>query len=63
MSANVKSSCPEFAYSKVMEVPLFAGFMYAAVGSFIIQVWRALDLRVVASSAVLDDRHRRGGTL
>ena len=36
-----------FAYSKVMEVPLFAGFMYAAVGSYIIQVWRALDLRVV----------------
>ena len=48
VSANVKSwSYPEFAYSKVMEVPLFAGFMYAAVGSYIIQVWRVLDMRVV----------------
>jgi len=48
VSANVKSwSYPEFGYSKVMGVPLFAGFMYAAVGSYIIQVWRALDMRVV----------------
>jgi uncharacterized membrane protein YoaT (DUF817 family) len=48
VSANVRSwTYPDFAYSKVMDVPLFAGFMYAAVGSYIIQVWRALDMRVV----------------
>ena len=39
-------SYPDFAYTKVFGVPLFAGFMYAAVGSYIIQAWRLLDLRV-----------------
>jgi uncharacterized membrane protein YoaT (DUF817 family) len=39
-------SYPEFAYTKVWGVPLFAGFMYASVGSYIIQAWRLLDLRV-----------------
>lgn len=37
---------PDAAYSKVLGVPLFSGFMYAAVGSYIIQAWRLLDLRV-----------------
>jgi uncharacterized membrane protein YoaT (DUF817 family) len=39
-------SYPDFAYTKVFGVPLFSGFMYAAVGSYIIQAWRLLDLRV-----------------
>ncbi|CAA9345281.1 MAG: Uncharacterized membrane protein YoaT [uncultured Gemmatimonadetes bacterium] len=39
-------SYPDFAYSKVFGVPLFAGFMYAAVGSYIIQAWRLFDLRI-----------------
>ena len=39
-------SYPDEAYSKVLGVPLFAGFMYAAVGSYIIQAWRLFDLRV-----------------
>ena len=39
-------SYPDFAYTKLMGVPLFSGFMYAAVGSYIIQAWRLLDLRV-----------------
>jgi uncharacterized membrane protein YoaT (DUF817 family) len=39
-------SYPDFAYSKVFGVPLFSGFMYAAVGSYIIQAWRLLDLRI-----------------
>ena len=39
-------SYPDFAYTKVLGVPLFSGFMYAAVGSYIIQAWRILDLRV-----------------
>lgn len=46
-SASIRSwSYPDFAYTKVLGVPLFAGFMYAAVGSYIIQAWRLLDLRV-----------------
>lgn len=39
-------SYPDFAYSKVWGVPLFSGFMYAAVGSYICQAWRLLDVRV-----------------
>jgi uncharacterized membrane protein YoaT (DUF817 family) len=27
-------------------VPLFSGFMYAAVGSYVIQAWRLLDVRI-----------------
>lgn len=46
-SSGIKSwAYPDFAYSKVLGVPLFSGFMYAAVGSYIIQAWRLLDLRV-----------------
>ncbi len=37
---------PDFAYSKLFGVPLFSGFMYAAVGSYVIQAWRLLALRV-----------------
>jgi len=37
---------PDFAYTKLFGVPLFSGFMYAAVGSYIIQAWRLLDIRV-----------------
>lgn len=39
-------SYPDFAYSKIFGVPLFSGFMYAAVGSYIIQAWRLFDLRI-----------------
>ena len=39
-------SYPDFGYTKVWGVPLFAGFMYASVGSYIIQAWRLLDLRI-----------------
>lgn len=39
-------SYPDPAYTKVFGVPLFAGFMYAAVGSYIIQIWRLLQLSV-----------------
>jgi uncharacterized membrane protein YoaT (DUF817 family) len=37
---------PGDAVTKVAGVPVFAGFMYAAVGSYICQAWRRLDLRV-----------------
>jgi uncharacterized membrane protein YoaT (DUF817 family) len=40
-------SYPEEAFFKIATVPLFAGFMYAAVGSYIAQAWRILDLKLV----------------
>lgn len=47
-SSGIKSwAYPDFAYTKLFGVPLFSGFMYAAVGSYIIQAWRLLELRVV----------------
>lgn len=47
-SSGIKSwTYPDFAYTKVLGVPLFSGFMYAAVGSYIIQAWRLFELRVV----------------
>lgn len=46
-SSDIRSwSYPDFAYTKVLGVPLFSGFMYAAVGSYIIQAWRLFDLRI-----------------
>ncbi len=39
-------SYPEDAFFKLGTVPLFAGFMYAAVGSYIAQAWRILDLEI-----------------
>lgn len=46
-SSGIRSwTYPEFAYTKLFGVPLFSGFMYAAVGSYIIQAWRLLELRV-----------------
>lgn len=38
---------PDFAYTKLLGVPLFAGFMYAAISSYIIQAWRILDVRII----------------
>ena len=37
---------PWDAWSMVGGVPLYAGFMYAAVGSYLCQAWRRFDLRV-----------------
>lgn len=46
-SSGIKSwSYPDFAYTKLSGVPLFSGFMYAAVGSYIIQAWRLFDLKI-----------------
>jgi len=46
-SAGIKSwAYTDFGYTKILGVPLFAGFMYASIGSYIIQAWRLLDLRV-----------------
>ena len=47
-SGSIQSwSYPDFAYSKLFGVPLFSGFMYAAVGSYIIQAWRLFHLRIL----------------
>lgn len=47
-SSGIRSwAYPDFAYTKLFGVPLFSGFMYAAVGSYIIQAWRLFELRVV----------------
>lgn len=47
VSAPIRSwSYPDPAYTKVWGVPLFSGFMYASVGSFVMQSWRLLHLRV-----------------
>lgn len=46
-SSGIKSwAYPDFAYTKLMGVPLFSGFMYAAIGSYMIQAWRLFHLRV-----------------
>src|SRR4029077_3290693 len=37
-------SYPEPGLFKIMNVPLYSGFMYAAVGSYISQAWRIMDL-------------------
>jgi len=39
-------SYPEPGYSKLLGVPLYSGFMYAAVASYMIQAWRLFDLEV-----------------
>lgn len=36
---------PEAAVIALWNVPLFAGFMYSAVGSYIARAWKVLDLR------------------
>lgn len=45
-------SYPGDAVTKLWGVPLFSGFMYAAVGSYICQAWRRFDLRVAHYPAV-----------
>lgn len=39
-------SYPEFAYTKVFGVPLYSGFMYASVASFMCQAWRRFNLEI-----------------
>jgi uncharacterized membrane protein YoaT (DUF817 family) len=38
---------PEPALFRVATVPLYSGFMYAAVASYLIQAWRLLDVRLI----------------
>ena len=39
-------SYPEDGFFKVFNVPLYSGFMYSAVASYVIQAWRLMNLRV-----------------
>ncbi|WP_170990957.1 DUF817 domain-containing protein [Herbidospora galbida] len=45
-------SYPEDAYTKFFGVPLYSGFLYAAVGSYVCAAWRILSLSLVAYRAV-----------
>jgi uncharacterized membrane protein YoaT (DUF817 family) len=38
---------PEFAYTKLFGVPLYSGFMYASVASYMCQAWRRLNLQIL----------------
>jgi uncharacterized membrane protein YoaT (DUF817 family) len=47
VSGSIQSwSYPDAGTTKFFGVPLFSGFMYAAIGSYIVQAWRLLDIRV-----------------
>ena len=37
---------PEQAYTKILGVPLYSGFMYASVASYICQAWKNFDLKM-----------------
>ena len=39
-------SYPEYGFLKIGTVPLYSGFMYAAVASYMCQAWRILDLEL-----------------
>ncbi|GGJ41115.1 DUF817 domain-containing protein [Deinococcus roseus] len=38
-------SYPEFAHTKIWDVPIYSGFMYASVASYICQAWRRFNLK------------------
>ena len=44
-------SYPDTGLATVGGVPLYSGFMYAAVGSYICQAWRRFDLRITTYRA------------
>jgi len=38
---------PDQGYTKLLGVPLYSGFMYASIASYVCQAWRNLDLKFV----------------
>ena len=44
-------SYPDTGVASIGGVPLFSGFMYAAVGSYVCQAWRRMDLRITGYRA------------
>src|SRR5204863_6901111 len=39
-------SYPEYGFFKIATVPLYSGFMYAAIGSYISQSWQIMKLEL-----------------
>src|ERR1041385_5132432 len=49
-SPSIRSwSYPEHAFFHIRPVPLYSGFMYASVASYIMQAWRLMQVRLTAS--------------
>lgn len=46
-------SYPEFAYSKIGTVPLYSGFLYSSVASYMCQAWRRLDMKLYRYPAAM----------
>jgi uncharacterized membrane protein YoaT (DUF817 family) len=44
-------SYPDTGWATIGGVPLYSGFMYAAVGSYVCQAWRRFDLRITGYRA------------
>ena len=44
-------SYPDTGHASIGGVPLYSGFMYAAVGSYVCQAWRRFDLRITGYRA------------
>jgi uncharacterized membrane protein YoaT (DUF817 family) len=44
-------SYPDTGHASLGGVPLYSGFMYAAVGSYVCQAWRRFDLRITGYRA------------
>lgn len=40
-------SYPDFAYTKIGGVPLYSGFLYSSVASYMCQAWRRFDLKLI----------------
>jgi len=45
-------SYPDTGLASIGGVPLYSGFMYAAVGSYVCQAWRRFDLRITGYRAL-----------
>ncbi len=45
-------SYPEENIMRIMGVPLFSGFMYAAVGSYLARVWRIFEFKFIGYPAI-----------
>jgi uncharacterized membrane protein YoaT (DUF817 family) len=39
-------SYPEPGYLKILSVPLYSGFMYAAIGSYVAAAWKNLNIKI-----------------
>ena len=49
-------SYPDTGHASIGGVPLYSGFMYAAVGSYVCQAWRRFHLRITGYRPARDRR-------